>query len=115
MINKKNAPHYKWGTNCDSWVLADKANLSVKLESMPGGAREKLHYHSIAEQFFFILKGTATFYIEGRVVCVAENEGISIASTIRHFIANEAEGPLDFLVISQPSTNTDRTEVPSGS
>jgi mannose-6-phosphate isomerase-like protein (cupin superfamily) len=111
MINKKNAPHYTWGADCDSWVFADKANLSVKLESMPAEAREKLHYHSIAEQFFFILKGTGTFYIEGKVVNVVENEGISIAPNSRHFIANEAEGTLEFLVVSQPSTNTDRIEV----
>jgi mannose-6-phosphate isomerase-like protein (cupin superfamily) len=108
MINKENSKHYKWGDNCDSWFFVDTDNLSIKFESMPIGAKEKLHYHSKSQQFFYILKGQATFYIENRVEVVNENNGISILPSEKHFISNESDVKLDFLVTSQPSTNQDR-------
>ncbi|WP_452224996.1 cupin domain-containing protein [Lacinutrix chionoecetis] len=109
MVNKENSQTYKWGDNCTSWVFVDKENLSVKMESMPRNTKEKLHFHKKAQQFFFILKGTATFYTNNKMELINENEGIVINSQINHYIANETESKLDFLVISQPTTNNDRT------
>lgn len=109
MINKQNSKTYKWGKNCDSWVFVDTEDLSVKVESMPHGAKEKLHFHSRAKQFFYILKGEATFYLNGIIEIVNENEGVLIDPKIEHYIANETEDLLDFIVISQPTTNNDRT------
>ena len=98
-----------WGNKCDSWVLTDTVGLSVKQESMPSGTREKLHFHSNAQQFFFILKGVATFYIDEAKIIVEEYNGILIQPKSQHFIANKTDEQLDFLVISQPTTNDDRT------
>ena len=111
MINKKNAESYKWGDNCDSWIFVDNDNLSIKMESMPIKTKEKLHFHSNAQQFFFILKGTATFYIANKVQSISENNGILINPKTEHYIANESDKTLDFLVISQPTTNSDRTTI----
>lgn len=111
MINKMNAQHYKWGNNCDCWNLIDKKHLSIKQESMPSQAREKLHFHSVAEQFFFILKGQATFYIDNIKSVIDSNEGISILPNEKHFIANETKETIEFLVISQPNVGTDRVEL----
>lgn len=107
-IDKHTAVHYLWGDNCDSWVLADTEELSVKQESMPSGAKKKLHFHTNAQQFFFILKGTATFYIDHNIEIVTEQEGLRIPPKTKHYIANKTNERLDFLVISQPSTNNDR-------
>src|ERR1043165_7849296 len=60
--------HYKWGNDCDGWNLVDETSLSVKQERMPAGASEAKHYHANAQQFFFILKGKATFETEGDVI-----------------------------------------------
>ncbi len=109
VIDRNIAEHYLWGDNCDSWVLADTAGLSVKQERMPSGTREKLHFHTNAQQFFFVLKGTATFYLEGNRIIVAEQKGILVRPETKHYIANETVEQLDFLVISQPTTNSDRT------
>jgi mannose-6-phosphate isomerase-like protein (cupin superfamily) len=109
VIDRNKASHYVWGKNCDSWVLSDTNELSVKLESMPAGTKEKLHFHSNAQQFFFILKGTATFYLKNDKSIVNEQQGLSVPHKTKHFIANETSEKLDFLVISQPSTNNDRT------
>ncbi len=109
--DKHTSPHYTWGDNCDSWVLADKEGLSVKQESMPAGTTEQAHFHHIAQQFFFILSGTATFYLEDDMLIVKEQSGITITPNTIHYIANETNEQLDFLVISQPSTNNDRTTI----
>ncbi|QEC53044.1 mannose-6-phosphate isomerase-like protein (cupin superfamily) [Anseongella ginsenosidimutans] len=108
VIDKNTAEHYLWGDNCDSWVLADTVGLSVKQERMPSGTREKLHFHANAQQFFFVLKGTATFYLEGRRVIIAEQKGVLVQPETKHYIANETAGYLDFLLISQPAPSNDR-------
>lgn len=111
IIEKETAEHYVWGENCDSWVFVDSAGLSVKQERMPSGTREKLHFHSQAQQFFFILKGSATFYLDGKKETVFEQKGLLIEPKTEHFIANETDESLEFLVISQPTTNNDRTTI----
>lgn len=111
IIDKTNALHYLWGNNCDSWVLNDTSGLSVKLESMPPNTKELLHYHEQAQQFFFIIKGTAAFYIDAQKHNLNALQGITVQSGFQHFIANESEETLEFLVISQPSTNNDRITV----
>ncbi|MES2560183.1 MAG: cupin domain-containing protein [Bacteroidota bacterium] len=111
LISKNNAPQYEWGGNCLSWVLNDTPGLSVKQELMPAGAREQLHYHKHANQFFYVLSGVATFYIEDKVIQVGTHEGIHIKSSQKHLVVNESTGPIEFLVISQPSTHNDRIQV----
>ncbi|MET4084114.1 mannose-6-phosphate isomerase-like protein (cupin superfamily) [Pedobacter sp. UYP30] len=111
IIDKDTATHYLWGDNCDSWVLVDTVGLSVKQESMPSGTREKLHFHTNSQQFFFVLKGTATFYLENSKIIVKENKGILVRPETKHYIANETIEHVDFLVISQPTTNNDRTTI----
>ncbi|GAB0156171.1 cupin domain-containing protein [Chryseobacterium sp. Alg-005] len=108
--SKKNSEHYIWGDGCDSWVLRDAQNLSVKQEKMPSGTSEKLHFHEYAEQFFYILKGDAVFYLNDEKVFVKTGESISILPGSGHKISNETSEDLEFLVISSPSTNNDRIE-----
>ena len=110
-IDKQTALHYQWGDNCDSWVLVDTKGLSVKQERLPSGAKEQLHYHCEAQQFFFILKGIATFYLNNEKICVAEQQGLLLPVGIKHFIVNETDERLDILVISQPTTNNDRITI----
>jgi mannose-6-phosphate isomerase-like protein (cupin superfamily) len=106
--HKNNSPHYTWGNNCDGWHLLDSPSLSVIHERMPPGTSETKHYHEKAQQFFFILAGTATFYFEDEVVHVNEKEGIHIPAQKIHQIKNESGDPIEFLVISEPATKEDR-------
>jgi mannose-6-phosphate isomerase-like protein (cupin superfamily) len=111
IVDKQTAAYYQWGENCDSWILVNTEGLSVKQESMPGETKEKQHFHSDAQQFFFILKGTATFYFDNEKIIVTEQKGILIHAQTNHCIANESCERLDILVISQPTTNNDRTTI----
>ncbi len=108
LIDKQSANHYKWADNCDSWVLVNTPGLSVKLENMPAGTKEKLHFHSYAQQFFFILKGKAAFYYNDKKQIIGPQQGFLAMPMLRHYIANETQQLLEFLVISQPDTTNDR-------
>ena len=75
---------------------------------MPPGTKEQLHFHFKAQQFFYILKGTATFYSNHEKSTVEANTGILIPAGVKHYIANETQFEIEFLVVSQPTTTNDR-------
>jgi mannose-6-phosphate isomerase-like protein (cupin superfamily) len=111
--------HYLWGDNCDGWNLVDQPGLSVKMERMLPHTVEESHYHGLARQFFFILKGTAVFELSGEEgvgagpaaierVTVGAQQGLEIPPLFRHRIINETEEDLEFILCSQPSTAGDR-------
>ena len=100
--------HYQWGADCDGWNLVDEDALSVKQELMPAGAKEIKHYHQAAQQFFYILKGKATFEIENSIIEIKAGEGLRIEARTKHRIINEGKEDLEFILCSQPSTKNDR-------
>ncbi len=103
--------HYQWGNHCDGWNLVEEQGLSVKLERMPAGTSEALHYHTKARQFFFILNGIAHFEIDGNKITVGHQEGIQIEPGQKHRISNFSDTELLFLLSSQPTTAGDRVPV----
>ncbi|MEO7140871.1 MAG: cupin domain-containing protein [Ferruginibacter sp.] len=110
-IDKTNTESYNWGQNCLGWPLLNTPGLSVKLENMPSGTIEKQHFHMNAQQFFFILKGEAAFYIEGQKHILKNGQGFLVAPKAKHYIQNATNEVLEFLVISQPSAITDRIDL----
>lgn len=103
--------HYQWGDACDGWNLVDETSLSIKQERMPAGTSEAWHYHQYAQQFFFILEGTATFEIEDEAIVVKAQEGIHIQPGQKHRISNQSATDLVFILSSQPSTAGDRVNL----
>lgn len=100
--------HYIWSAACEGWNLVENENISIKIEMMPAGASEALHYHQHAQQFFFILKGSATFEIEEEKTELKAGEGIQIKAGEKHCIFNMANEALEFILCSQPATINDR-------
>ena len=115
IISKHNSlNHYTWGNNCDGWVLVDTESLSVKQECMPAQTAETLHYHEKAQQFFFILKGIATFEVENESCTIEEGQGFHIQPGKEHRIINNTTEDIEFILSSQPSTNNDRFNIAPG-
>ena len=100
--------HYKWGDGCEGWVLVDTELLSVKQEYMPAQTAEILHYHEHARQFFFILRGIATFEAEEQTFTIYAGQGFYIEAVKKHRVINNTAEDLEFILSSQPSTNSDR-------
>jgi len=105
---KSNSSEYEWGEKCRGWHLLNQENLSVIQEIMPPGTQEVMHKHEKSQQFFFILRGEATFIIEGKTYKIGEQEGIYIKPRIVHQIKNETTIDLELLVISHPHSHGDR-------
>jgi len=103
--------HYRWGDGCYGWNYVDTAALSIKQELMPPDTSEILHYHESAAQFFFILKGRATFTIDGQTSVLKPEQGIEIKPGQKHFVANKESSDLEFILYSTPSTKNDRVDV----
>ncbi|MFD0940464.1 cupin domain-containing protein [Pedobacter boryungensis] len=111
ILSKDNClSHYKWGENCDGWNFISNPEVAIKQELMPAQTAEKLHFHQYAEQFFFILKGQATFLIEGETILVNANNGLQIKVGNKHKIMNTTFDDLEFILFSYPSTQNDRTD-----
>ena len=110
-ISKTNSEHYQWGQKCDAWHLLNTESLSIIRETMPPGSEEVLHYHHKAQQFFYILSGSATFDIEGETIEVKSDEGFYVKPNKKHKIKNTGANTLHLLVISEPKAHGDRVNV----
>jgi mannose-6-phosphate isomerase-like protein (cupin superfamily) len=104
--------HYRWGDDCYGWNFIDTDILSVKQELMPPDTAEQLHYHEKSTQVFFIVKGRATFSIDGVISELKPEQGIEIKPGQKHFISNKESGEdLEFILFSTPSTKHDRINI----
>lgn len=110
-ISKDISEHYIWGEVCDGWHLLKTDSLSVIQERIPSGKGESLHFHHKSQQFFYILSGSATFEIEGEFFEINVNEGIHIKPMQKHKISNLGDEDLTFLVVSEPKSHGDRTNI----
>lgn len=109
--SKQNAEHYTWGSHCDGWHLLKSDTLSVIQERMPPGTAEQRHFHTRAQQVFFILSGEATFEIGEETVTLMAQESLHIGPGTPHRIANHRPQDLHFLVISEPKSHGDRVTI----
>jgi len=107
-LSKSTAEHYIWGDGCDGWHLLKNPQLSVIQERMPTGAMEVRHFHHRAQQFFYILAGTAVMEVESRSIVLAAGEGIWIPAGTTHQMKNDSGNEVHFLVVSQPPSHGDR-------
>jgi mannose-6-phosphate isomerase-like protein (cupin superfamily) len=105
--------HYKWGDDCYGWNFIDTDALSVKQELMPPDTSEQMHYHEKANQVFFILKGKATFIIDGVESTLKPEQGVEIKAGQHHQIINRENTDLEFILYSAPATKNDRITPPN--
>ncbi|MBV8468340.1 MAG: cupin domain-containing protein [Burkholderiaceae bacterium] len=110
-IDTSTAEHYLWGGICDGWHLLKSQDLSVIQEYVPAGASEVNHFHTNAQQFFYVLTGVATLEFDGHAHQVNAGQGIHIPAGTPHRFANCSSEGVSFLVISSPSTAGDRTNI----
>ncbi|EAY30376.1 cupin domain-containing protein [Microscilla marina] len=107
---KQNSEHYSWGNQCEGWHLVKDQSLSVIQEIMAPYTKEERHFHAVSQQLFFILKGQATFELDGKVIKLTQGESLHIKPRQKHQIQNNTDETLEFLVVSQPTTRGDRME-----
>jgi mannose-6-phosphate isomerase-like protein (cupin superfamily) len=108
-----NAEHYVWGSVCDGWHLLKESDLSVIQERVPPGRGEVRHFHRKARQYFYVLKGRATLELAGEAVTFGPGQGMHIPPGVAHRFVNTGSEAVEFLVVSSPTTQGDRTNIES--
>ena len=112
-VNLDNSEHYVWGNNCDGWHLLKRDDASIIKERMPAGTSEQMHFHEKSRQFFYILSGTATFFIQNEKVILGPGESLEIPPKASHQIRNDSHELLEFILFSYPTTRGDRVNLES--
>ncbi len=113
VISKQNAEHYHWGEDCDGWHLVKSNTLSVIQERVPPSGSEIRHLHQHAEQFFYVLSGTATLEVDGETHQLKAHQGLHVPSNTPHQLSNLGQDDLHFIVTSTPPSHGDRVVIDS--
>ena len=111
IVNRSTAAHYKWGLDCDGWVLSAGETLSVIEELMPPATAEHRHFHARARQFFYVIEGSFTMELDGVVHRLEPGTGIEIPPGVPHQARNDSIADVRFLVTSTPTTRGDRVDL----
>ncbi|WP_053971189.1 cupin domain-containing protein [Mangrovimonas sp. ST2L15] len=84
--------------------FADKDFLDGRTIKMsvvsPGKSTHAPHKHA-EDEFFYVLEGTATFYLNGKEQVVGPNTSLYCPSNSMHGISNAGETDLKYLVIKK--------------
>ena len=110
-VSRSTQTAYKWGEGGVGWPLVDTDGLLVIEETLAPGCSEKRHHHKKATQFCYILEGTALMKIDGQNIVLAQGMALHVQPRTDHVIANESSNEIRFLVISAPTTQSDRHEI----
>lgn len=108
IVNAENSRVREWAKDCLAYALVEQDSLSIKKEQISSGASEQLHYHEYTYQFFYVLKGKATFFIADTEIELKSGEGINVYPKQAHLICNKHKTLLEFLVISSGKIQRDR-------
>lgn len=111
VADKNTVEPYSWGDRSAAWPLLESESLSVKQELMAAGSTESLHLHRRSQQFFYVLDGQAVMEIGSERYYLKPGQGIRVPPGQGHRIINETKEPLEFLVISAPTTKQDREQI----
>ena len=113
-ISTESAPYYTWGEGCDGWHLVRTPELSIIEERMPAGTSERRHFHAVARQFFYVLRGELTLEVDGEQHVLTAGKAVEISPGVPHQAMNRGGADVRFLVTSQPPSHGDRVEAESG-
>jgi mannose-6-phosphate isomerase-like protein (cupin superfamily) len=108
VLSRENVEHYTWGDGCDGWHLLKSDALSVIEECVPPGKSESRHFHSYAQQCFYIVAGEAVIELAGQEFVLRTGESLVVPAQVPHQFFNRSVSDVRFLVISQPATRGDR-------
>lgn len=108
IIDQTDADQYLSQGDCRGWRLCDAPDLAVTREAMPAGRAETRHRHREARQVFFCLTGTLDIETDSETVRLAAGQSFALPPGTWHVA--RAPGTAEVLVISAPSTRSDREE-----
>jgi|688.fasta_scaffold48045_3 mannose-6-phosphate isomerase-like protein (cupin superfamily) len=80
---------------------AEKHSLGYVV--LPPSCNSSPHYHPVAEETYFILKGEAHLQIDDRLLQLRPGDTVLIHPNERHQIFNSGESDLEFIAVCAPA------------
>ncbi|QOG04801.1 cupin domain-containing protein [Flavobacterium sp. MDT1-60] len=74
---------------------------TLKMSIVEPGKSTHAPHHHVEEEFFFILEGTAQFYLDGKTITAGPNTSFYCPSNMEHGISNVGKTDLKYLVIKK--------------
>jgi mannose-6-phosphate isomerase-like protein (cupin superfamily) len=74
---------------------------TLKLSIVEPGKSTHAPHHHVEEEFFFILEGSAQFYLDGKTMIAGPNTSLYCPSNVEHGISNAGKTDLKYLVIKK--------------
>ena len=74
---------------------------TLKMSIVEPGKSTHAPHHHVEEEFFYILEGTAEFYLDGKKIKAGPNTSLYCPSNVEHGISNAGETNLKYLVIKK--------------
>ena len=74
---------------------------TLKMSIVEPGKSTHAPHHHVEEEFFYILEGTAQFYLDGKTTTAGPNTSFYCPSNMEHGISNVGKTDLKYLVIKK--------------
>ena len=74
---------------------------TIKMSVVATGKSTHAPHKHAEDEFFYVLEGTAKFYLDGKEVTVQENTSLYCPSNVMHGISNVGKTDLKYLVIKK--------------
>jgi len=69
----------------------------------PGGARGKLHKHSVSDNVYIVRSGSGEFIVEGKSYTVKKDQIVFIPAGMSHSLSNVSDEPFEIFEIYAPA------------
>ena len=101
-----------WGNNCHVYQLVNEKQFCIMQETIAPGNEDSMHYHSISDQFLYLLSGSMEVKLIEGEISLKQYQGIMIPSKCLHRVVNHEENEAAVLLtISVPGKVDDRVVV----
>lgn len=111
LIDLQHTNHMTWGNGCDVFTLINTNKFHIIHEAIPPGNKDKMHYHSVSDQFLYLLSGKITVKLINDTITLKQYQGVMIPAKCAHYVENEDSETAVLLTISAPGQSDDRVLV----
>lgn len=111
LIDIKQSNHMTWGNNCDVYTLINTDKFHIIHVAIPPRNKDKMHYHSISDQFLYLLSGEIKVKLINDTISLKKYQGIMIPAKCAHYVENDGSETAILLTISVPGKSDDRVLV----
>ena len=84
-------------------------NQSLAHATLASGQKTTRHFHPLAEETYFVLKGRGLMEVDGQTRELGEGDAVAIPSSAKHRIENIGDVKLEFLCCCAPAYSHDDT------